>query len=133
MLFTDSFFVFTVNSPTNRLDTLLRTKILNEPAKKLHFIAENFAKRDKTKRSNQHQKGYFFLPPFLLSLVRTHSHTGGSWRRRRRRRQRHRPQSHGISQGGMEGACSSNPAINSYSPQVEDPRELLDTSIKRQK
>lgn len=33
----------------------------------------------------------------------------------------------------MEGACSSNPPINSYSPQVEDPRELLDTSIKRQK
>lgn len=44
-----------------------------------------------------------------------------------------RPYSHVRSQDRVQGACSYNPPINSHSPQVEHPWELLDTSIKKQK
>ncbi len=38
-----------------------------------------------------------------------------------------------MSQDRVEGACSSNPPINSHSSRVEDPRETLDTSITSKK
>lgn len=78
MLFTDSLVFpcvrYVVNSPPNRLDALLRTKPLNEPEKKLNFIADNFTQRDHTKRSNQHQKQKA-TSFFLLFLYRWCAHT----------------------------------------------------------